>query len=922
MDVRRLPLWLAVVCFCSATFAYGPVPPTVPANDSYAAAGYLKATLYPGVDPTGTADSTNGLRAALADGYNYGLAVLLPAGTYLVSDTLLQDQKWERVGCSEQLRFTRNMINKSPILVGEPGAQRPVIRLRNSSAGFNDPANPKPVVYFRNVKDGVTGWQANLTCGFGFVFRGIDINLGSGNAGAVGLMMPSAQYSTIEDTKITATGAFAGVMGTPSTNVVVNVEVDGGQYGIRPEVCCGISLVGIKLRNQTVAALRLDNYGATMVTGFDIQVSGSAIPIQNTYYTSQTSEAALLDGVITITGGGTQAAIYNPNRHTLWASNVYVTSAGPIVQSGSATVPGGGTKRIDEYSYTNPRREENAGFLHDSYTLINGETGQAPIIDVEDAGAIPADLVSRHVFGVIPWFNNAGVADVTKAPYLAVGDGETDSTAAIQAAINQSDYVYLPRGDYVISGTLTLRPNTHLFGTSGMRSRLFAQNWNPAGQLQPFIRTADDATATTYLGDININLPPGFDKSYLEGLDWRAGRNSIVRQAGVRAAVEFCPEGSPASTCFSSAPRKFVRVRNNGGGRWYGLQMFQDSARVYNAALRGIDIAGTTQPLTFYGPNPEHQNPYPFVEIGGARNVRILGTKTENLSWLINNSSNVLFAAHTGNDDVYPMVQISGSQNVVVPVLSEFSGKGNASSPILSETYQGNTFTVAGDDRVSLFKRGTFDATVFEGVGTVPGRLTACSASRTITIDGNTSDWSGIPAISVPYTKAVSSGGGTPASDADSSATFRAQWNGTNLYVLVEARDDAVVGTSTGVYNNDGAELYLNGGNEAATTYDANDFQLTVDWQGRKGGVNSNLVTFAAAAAVAAQGYTVEYAVPWTALGGVAGAGRVIGFDVGVNDNDAADTVRDSQIVWRGNGTGWQDPSQFDKLELRATACP
>jgi hypothetical protein len=55
--------------------------------------------------------------------------------------------------------------------------------------------------------------------------------------------------------------------------------------------------------------------------------------------------------------------------------------------------------------------------------------------------------------------SGSDVINVTQPPYNAVGDGVTDDTAAIQAAINalggsNGSTLYLPAGTYVISGSL------------------------------------------------------------------------------------------------------------------------------------------------------------------------------------------------------------------------------------------------------------------------------------------------------------------------------------------------------------------------------------------------------------------------------------------------------------------------------------
>lgn len=63
---------------------------------------------------------------------------------------------------------------------------------------------------------------------------------------------------------------------------------------------------------------------------------------------------------------------------------------------------------------------------------------------------------------------------ITGAPanvrdFGAVGDGTTDDTAAIQAALDSgAARIYIPDGQYKVTSTLTLQPNTHLQGSHGI----------------------------------------------------------------------------------------------------------------------------------------------------------------------------------------------------------------------------------------------------------------------------------------------------------------------------------------------------------------------------------------------------------------------------------------------------------------------
>ena len=78
-----------------------------------------------------------------------------------------------------------------------------------------------------------------------------------------------------------------------------------------------------------------------------------------------------------------------------------------------------------------------------------------PVIPVERTAAWAPGVGFR---GGIP--ARTSLINITNAPYNAKGDGVTDNTAAIQAAINAAtanQVVYVPTGKYLCTGTLNLK---------------------------------------------------------------------------------------------------------------------------------------------------------------------------------------------------------------------------------------------------------------------------------------------------------------------------------------------------------------------------------------------------------------------------------------------------------------------------------
>jgi MYXO-CTERM domain-containing protein len=717
------------------------VPPMIQssghAGDPLIAAGYLDVTLY-GADPSGKTDSTTALQNAINDGIAYYMTVYVPSGAYVVSDTLHGDQTLGSPGCAPYAASGTTYVYgafQAPSLVGPAAGPRPIIQLADASAGFDSASSPKPVIHMYNdgiLSNGMLGaeYQGNpqyntksyaADCFMFGVIRDIDLSLGSGNPGAVGIQFYAAQYSYLENISIDATGAYAGFQGTSDTEAWVNLSVTGGTYGLMfDDGGNDNTLVGLTLKGQTVAGLyNIGSGGGTTVVGFDIEeTSAVAVTVGDALYAGsssgpQSALVALIDGFLSSTG---QPAITNVDGIDLYLSNVYAKAPSVLIQtSGSTTVPAsGGVDAIEEYSHTDTGTV-GAGATYAPQTSVNvidGTTGTNDVVSMSaTVASYPSDLLLRHLPGQTPWIADNGVAWATI--YGADPTGKKDSTAAIQSAIDASDDVFLPRGDYTISRTLNLKPNTRIFGVPGQRTRFMAPYWVPTdGDFHPMISTADSATGKTYVGDIWFMLDvypstsdanPQYDQTYVTAMDWQTGRSSISHQVNVNIQYARGPD-------FTSAPRKLLHVMNHGGGRWYGTQMqlcCNGSQRDGSDGFRTIMMDETTAPLTIYGSNPEHQSlPNPFYEYSSASNVRVLGLKSEIVALAdVTSSNNLMFAGIVPHGQAN--ISLTGTTNVTMANMSYYSGPANNAN-VVYITDDNATYTY--NDAYSLFRFGDFEA--------------------------------------------------------------------------------------------------------------------------------------------------------------------------------------------------------------------
>jgi hypothetical protein len=181
-------------------------------------------------------------------------------------------------------------------------------------------------------------------------------------------------------------------------------------------------------------------------------------------------------------------------------------------------------------------------------------------------------------------------------------------------------------------------------------------------------------------------------------------------------------------------------------------------------------------------------------------------------------------------------------------------------------------------------------------------------------------------------------GGATPA-PADLAATWAAQWTPTHLYLHVAVRDDvAVTDTSPSTrHQDDSIELYVDRLAAGFSTYGAAAnpptggtgfgapavFQFVFtrgDPTFAVFGLGGTTAGITAIWRSTANGYELELACPWSALGGPRAAADLVGLDVQVNDDDDGGD-RDAKLAWAGTtDVSWRRPDNFGRVVLAAAA--
>ncbi len=156
----------------------------------------------------------------------------------------------------------------------------------------------------------------------------------------------------------------------------------------------------------------------------------------------------------------------------------------------------------------------------------------------------------------------------------------------------------------------------------------------------------------------------------------------------------------------------------------------------------------------------------------------------------------------------------------------------------------------------------------------------------------------------------------------DLSAVWYSSWDDENLYVWVNVQDDRQVKDSAKPWADDSVEIYIDADGSRKPTYDGkDDFHLTYRMNDKQLSVSSNSAHHQMQSVKRKMvrkpgGYELETVIPWKTLNIKPVAGRKLGFDVQINDDDTGRS-RDAKLAWNANSdTAWKNPQMFGQLVL------
>ncbi len=471
---------------------------------------YLTRDAFP-VHGDGVADDSDALQQAIDKVPAGGGILFVPEGRY---------------------RITRTIYIWPAVRVIGFGASRPVIVLGANTPGFEDPSQEGFMIFFAGGRPGAGrggfGGGANqqprrsghgnlnlsmprdATPGtFYSAMSNVDIEIGQGNAGAVGVRARYAQHCYMAHMEFRIGSGLAGIH--DGGNEAEDLHFIGGQYGImtrKPSPGWQFTLVDTSFEGQKLAAIREHEAGLTLIhpTFRDVP---TAISIDEGY----AEELWVKDGRFeNISGSAVVISRENSARTEINMENVIcdrVPQFATFRESGKKVAGPAAIYEVKTFSHG----------MHFARLGAEGEIRTA--LDAVPLSAMPADHADLPDLPARDAWVNIRTLGVK-------GDGDTDDTEAIRKAIETHPVLYFPMGRYRVTDTIALKPDTVLVALDPSASAILLNDGTAAfqgvGAPKPVVEAPRGGK--NILSGIGI-YTNGINPRAV-GLRWMAGKDSMV----------------------------------------------------------------------------------------------------------------------------------------------------------------------------------------------------------------------------------------------------------------------------------------------------------------------------------------------------------------------------------------------------------
>jgi sugar lactone lactonase YvrE len=545
----------------------------------------------------GQADDTDALQSAINKvqrDRNQGI-VFVPAGRYRLSRTIYV---WPGIR-----------------LIGF-GATRPTFVLARNTPGFQQ--GPSYMVFFAGsrpagfqnigeseLKSATRPPDANPGT-FYSAMSNIDIEIQDGNPGAAGVRARYAQHCYLSHMDFYLGTALAGIH--DGGNVAIDLHFHGGQYGIwtrKPSPGWQFTVIDSTFEGQTQAAIREHEAGLTLIRpGF--KNVPTAISIDANY----ADELWIKDGRFeNITGPALVISNENSPRTEINGENLVFDNVPVFVEfreSGKKLQGPGEQFVVKTFSH---------GFHFDDIAAPNAPPNQIKtVFEAAPLGHLPAPVPSDipDLPVMKSWVN---VRDLG-----ARGDAKTDDTDVLRKAIAEHAVLYFPSGQYLVSETIALKPDTVLIGLHPSTTRLLLADGTPEfqgiGNPEPLLETPSGGkNIVTGIGLFTNGINPR-----AVGALWKAGSDSVmndVRFLGGHGTID--PDASAEesrkvwSQIYNNTHTADANLHRRWDGQYPSLWVTEGGGGTFvniwtpsTFAQAGLYVSHTSTPGRIYELSSEH----------------------------------------------------------------------------------------------------------------------------------------------------------------------------------------------------------------------------------------------------------------------------------------------------------------------------